>query len=67
MGRLGDGPGPDERGDALCQPAQPQAGRDLPGLDDTRPFHPTAVGVIRIAANIAVTIAQPQDPTTKQP
>jgi lysophospholipase L1-like esterase len=37
----------------LCQPAHPQLGRDLQGLNDPDPFHPTAIGEVRLAASVA--------------
>ncbi len=37
----------------LCEPGHPQLGRDLQGLTDSHPFHPTALGVVRIASTVA--------------
>jgi lysophospholipase L1-like esterase len=36
----------------LCQPGHPQFGPDLQGLADPNPFHPTAIGVLRMAAAV---------------
>lgn len=36
----------------LCQPVDPQVGRDLQGLADRYPFHPTGVGMVRMAASV---------------
>ena len=43
----------------LCEPVNEQIGPDLQGLDDPQPFHPTAVGVIRMAASVARAITPP--------
>lgn len=40
----------------LCQPASPRLGRDLQGLRDSHPFHPTAIGSVRLAAAVAQAI-----------
>lgn len=36
----------------LCQEGDPSLGRDIQGLADPYPFHPTAVGMIRVAASV---------------
>lgn len=36
----------------LCQATSPEVGPDLQGLDDPYPFHPTAIGTLRIAASV---------------
>lgn len=45
----------------LCQPADPEVGRDLQGLEDPHPFHPTGVGMVRLAATI-FTAVSPLEP-----
>ena len=45
----------------LCEPVNEQIGADLQGLDDAQPFHPTAVGIIRMAASVVRVIAPPSD------
>lgn len=40
----------------LCQPGDPEVGRDLQGLDDPYPFHPTGVGMVRLAATVLAAI-----------
>jgi lysophospholipase L1-like esterase len=46
----------------LCQPASPRLGRDLQGLEDSHPFHPTAIGIVRMAAAVTQVIGpQPGD------
>lgn len=37
----------------LCARFNPALGPDLQGLDDSDPFHPTAVGIVRMAAAVA--------------
>ena len=36
----------------LCQPAVDGLGPDLLGIDDPNPFHPTALGVVRMAGSV---------------
>jgi hypothetical protein len=38
---------------ALCEPDTDKLGADIQGLDDKYPFHPTGVGMIRMAAGVA--------------
>lgn len=40
----------------LCQPVDSEVGRDLQGLDDKYPFHPTGVGMVRLAASVFAAI-----------
>ena len=40
----------------LCQPGDPEVGRDLQGLEDAYPFHPTGVGMVRLAATVLAAI-----------
>jgi lysophospholipase L1-like esterase len=40
----------------LCEPSQDQLGPDLQGLNDAHPFHPTGIGMIRIASSAVRTI-----------
>lgn len=40
----------------LCQPGDPEVGRDLQGLEDPYPFHPTGVGMVRLAAAVLAAI-----------
>jgi hypothetical protein len=42
----------------LCEPGHPQLGRDLQGLGEGYPFHPTAIGTVRIAAGVAAAVSQ---------
>ncbi len=44
----------------LCQPGDPEVGRDLQGLADPYPFHPTGVGMVRLAASVLAAIDPPQ-------
>lgn len=37
----------------LCEPAPDETGPDIQGLGDPHPFHPTAVGMIRLASSVA--------------
>jgi hypothetical protein len=37
----------------LCEPDTDKLGADIQGLDDKYPFHPTGVGMIRMAAGVA--------------
>jgi lysophospholipase L1-like esterase len=37
----------------LCEPNQDKLGADIQGLDGTNPFHPTGIGMIRMAAAVA--------------
>jgi lysophospholipase L1-like esterase len=41
---------------ALCEPDDDQLGPDLQGLRDGYPFHPTGVGVIRMASSVALVV-----------
>lgn len=43
----------------LCQPLDPVVGADLQGLDDPYPFHPTGVGMVRLAASVFAAIQPP--------
>ncbi|MEV1295105.1 GDSL-type esterase/lipase family protein [Pseudonocardia sp. NPDC049635] len=45
----------------LCAPSADQLGPDLQGLDRPDPFHPTAVGSLRIAASTAAALAVPRE------
>lgn len=36
----------------LCEAPDPQVGPDLQGLSDRYPFHPTGVGMVRLAASV---------------
>jgi len=36
----------------LCVPASESLGPDIQGLDDPAPFHPTSVGVLRLASSV---------------
>jgi hypothetical protein len=36
----------------LCEPSQDQLGADLQGLDEPNPFHPTGIGMIRMASAV---------------
>jgi hypothetical protein len=36
----------------LCESSQDQLGPDLQGLSDAHPFHPTGIGMIRIASSV---------------
>ena len=36
----------------LCEPDSDKLGADIQGIDDPAPFHPTGVGMIRIAAAV---------------
>ncbi|GAA3811901.1 GDSL-type esterase/lipase family protein [Nocardioides panacisoli] len=36
----------------LCQKVDPEVGGDIQGLDDKHPFHPTGVGMVRLAATV---------------
>lgn len=36
----------------LCQPSHDQLGPDLQGLADSHPFHPTGIGMIRMASSV---------------
>lgn len=40
----------------LCEPGHPQLGRDLQGLNEGHPFHPSAIGIVRVAASVAAAI-----------
>jgi hypothetical protein len=40
----------------LCQPGDPEVGRDLQGLEDPYPFHPTGIGMVRLAATVLAAI-----------
>jgi hypothetical protein len=40
----------------LCDPSGDQLGPDLQGLADTHPFHPTGIGVIRMASAVVQVI-----------
>jgi hypothetical protein len=42
----------------LCQASDPEIGPDLQGLDDAHPFHPTGIGIIRIAASVFAAVQQ---------
>jgi lysophospholipase L1-like esterase len=42
----------------LCQPSQDQLGADLQGLDGPNPFHPTGIGMVRLASAV-VRVLQP--------
>ena len=44
----------------LCQPGDPEVGRDLQGLEDPYPFHPTGVGMVRLAATVLAAIDPPE-------
>jgi hypothetical protein len=37
----------------LCEPDSDKLGADIQGFDDPAPFHPTGVGMIRMAASVA--------------
>jgi hypothetical protein len=37
---------------ALCQPSHDQLGADIQGLDDSHPFHPTGIGMVRMASSV---------------
>jgi len=47
----------------LCQPSDPEVGQDLQGLEDPYPFHPTGVGMVRLAATVLTAI----DPDSLSP
>lgn len=36
----------------LCEPSQDQLGADIQGLDGSHPFHPTGIGMVRMAAAV---------------
>ena len=40
----------------LCEPNGDKLGADIQGLDDTNPFHPTGIGMIRMASAVAQVI-----------
>ncbi len=40
----------------LCRPGHDQLGADLQGLDDPHPFHPTGIGMIRMASTVALAV-----------
>ena len=42
----------------LCQSTSPEVGPDLQGLDDQHPFHPTAIGTLRIAAMVFAAVGR---------
>jgi GDSL-like Lipase/Acylhydrolase family len=44
----------------LCEPNPDGLGPDLQGLRDPDPFHPTALGVVRLAASVLRLITSPQ-------
>lgn len=37
----------------LCQPSHDELGADLQGLEDPHPFHPTGIGMVRLASAVA--------------
>jgi lysophospholipase L1-like esterase len=46
----------------LCEPSNDQIGPDIQGLADAQPFHPTAIGMIRMASAVVRVIApEPTD------
>ncbi len=47
----------------LCEPGDPAVGRDLQGLSDPYPFHPTGVGMVRLAASVLTEIDPPAPAT----
>jgi len=42
----------------LCVPASESLGPDIQGLNDPAPFHPTSVGVLRLAASVVQVLDQ---------
>jgi hypothetical protein len=42
----------------LCQATNPEVGPDIQGLDDKHPFHPTAIGTLRIAASVFAAVGR---------
>ena len=44
----------------LCEPTNEQVGPDIQGLEAAQPFHPTAVGIIRMAASV-VRVIDPEE------
>ena len=49
----------------LCQKVDPEVGADIQGLDDAHPFHPTGIGMVRLAATVlgAIRSAESADST----
>lgn len=45
----------------LCEHGDPEVGADIQGLHDAFPFHPTAVGIVRLAASVFAGIATAED------
>lgn len=45
----------------LCEPTDTQVGADLQGLSDAYPFHPTGVGMVRLAAPVFAAINAPPE------
>lgn len=43
----------------LCQQSDPEVGPDLQGLDDAHPFHPTGIGMVRLAASVFAALPAP--------
>ena len=43
----------------LCRPSHDQLGADLQGLDDPHPFHPTGIGMVRMASTVALAVRPP--------
>lgn len=41
----------------LCGPVDPELGPDLQGLEDPAPFHPTAVGMVRLGAAVLAALS----------
>ncbi|MEJ8277621.1 GDSL-type esterase/lipase family protein [Pseudonocardia spirodelae] len=51
----------------LCAPDRARTAPDLMGLDTPDPFHPTAIGSLRMAAAVAAALASPRPDTTAAP
>lgn len=46
----------------LCEPPDSQVGADIQGITDDHPFHPTGVGMVRLAASVFGAVTAPDAP-----
>ena len=50
----------------LCTAASAELGQDIQGLTDRYPFHPTAIGMVRLGASVLAAIGQAELNGTSQ-